>query len=529
MNDAELKSNNNYLNNYIEYNFNKDRKKFSKLKVKLTKRPINVDSFSALDLNNKEYLPYLNQKSSLNYKPTHILTNKYLSSVMENQKNIGRNIEMKDYSTPTKVYSTNWSNCTRNNKLTDFSQNQNFNELIAQNSKNSDNDSNLYSNSQSEIRTYKSNIIEIKKNISHNKIESRISNKNLFERLKFDLNKEIVSEDKNIGKKSQKLINNKNYENINENNKKVKNVIKNKIAKKEKIVDRLYIGNRIFNNIKIENKLIYDIKPLNKTKEKGFVHFSSSKNLEPKNSIKKNEKKDLSDLLINKNSNTNVITQKNLKYFKNSYSQTNLDYNTNCIKLNLNEDKKETEKEEDENIKKQKNKLSKYYALSEPELIAILNIDKDIFKKRNKKYDIHGNKKSIHRNFVQYMNLTRLAKELSNNKKYKKDMKSFIDNEGGDFMRGEKIKFLKTCQKIKCIKPVLSQQSYKFVTIENSKKIVFSKKGKKFPVNHYKLDVLDQITKNEIKETKEHLSILKKNMDSQIINFKKYLDKQVIE
>lgn len=528
MNDIDLKSTNNYLNNYIEYHFNRDRKKFSKLKFKLTKRPPNAGSFSISEINNKESLPYLNQKLSMNYKPNNILTNKYLSSVIENQKNIGRNNEMKNYSTPTKVFSTNWSNCSRNNKLTDFSQNQNFNDLFAQNSKNSDNDSNLYSNSQSEIKTYKSNIIEIKRNNSHRKIESKLSNKNLFEKLKVDLNKEIVSEDKNIGKKNKKIINNKSYENINENNKKIKTIIKNKIPKKEKIVDRLYIGNRIFNNIKIENKLIYDIKPLNKTKEKGFVHFSSSCNLQPKNSIKKNEKKDLSDLLININSNTNVITQKNLKYFKNSYSQTNIDYNTNNIKQNLNEDKKETEKE-DEYIKKQKNKFSKYYALSEPELIAILNIDKDVVKKRNKKNDIHDTKKGIHRNFVQYMNLTRLAKELSNNKKYKKNLKSFIDNEGGDFMRGEKMKFMKTCQKIKCIKPVLSQQSFKFVTIENSKKIVFPEKGKKFPVNHYKLDVLNNLTKNEIRETKEHLSNLKKNMDSEINNFKNFLDKQVID
>ena len=527
MNDIDLKSNNNYLNNYIEYIFNRDRKKFSKLKVKLTKRPINFNSFSVLEINNKENLPYLNQKSSMNYKPNNILTNKYLSSVIESQKNIRRNNEMKNYSTPTKVFSTNCSNSSRNNKLTDFSQNQNFNELIAQNSKNSDNDSNLYSNSQSEIKTYKNNIIEIKNNY-HNKIESKISNKNLFEKLKIDLNKEIITEDKNIGKKNNKIIKNKSYENINENNKKIKTIIKNKTAEKEKIVDRLYIGNRIFNNIKIENKLIYDIRPLNKTKEKGFVHFSSSNNLEPKKSIKKNEKKDLSNLLTNINSNTNVITQKNLKYFKNSYSQTNLDYNNNNIKLNLNEDKKETEKE-DENIKKRKNKFSKYYALSEPELIEILNIDKDVVKKRNKKNDIHGNKKSIHRNFVQYMNLTRLAKELSNNKKYKKNLKSFIDNEGGDFMRGEKMKFMKTCQKIKCIKPVLSQQSFNLVTIENSRKIIFSEKGKKFPVNHYKLDVLNNLTKNEIKETKEHLSMLKKNLDSEINKFKNYLDKQVIE
>ena len=528
MNDIDLKSNNNYLNNYIEYHFNKDRKKFSKLKFKLTKRPPNACSFSISEINNKESLPYLNQKLSMNYKPNNILTNKYLSSVIESQKNIGRNTEMKNYSTPTKVFSTNWSNCSRNNKLTDFSQNQNFNELIAQNSKNSDNDSNLYSNSQSEIKTYKSNIIEIKRSISHNKIEPKLNNKNIFEKLKLDLNKEIVSEDKNIGKKNKIIISNKSYKNVNENNKKIKTIIKNKILEKEKIVDRLYIGNRIFNNIKIENKLIYDIKPLNKTKEKGFVYFSSSSNLQPKNSIKKNEKRDLSDLLINVNSNTNVITLKNLKYFKNSYSQTNIDYNTNNIKQNLNEDKKETEKE-DEYIKKQKNKFSKYYALSEPELIAILNIDKDVVKKRNKKNDIHDTKKSIHRNFVQYMNLTRLAKELSNNKKYKKNLKSFIDNEGGDFMRGEKMKFMKTCQKIKCIKPVLSQQSFKFVTIENSKKIVFPEKGKKFPVNHYKLDVLNNLTKNEIRETKEHLSNLKKNMDSEINNFKNFLDKQVID
>ena len=529
MNDIDLKSNNNYLNNYIEYNFNRDRKKFSKLKIKLTKRPLNVDSFnsfSILELNNKEYLPYINQKSSMNYKASNILTNKYLSSVIESQKNIGRNSEM-NYSTPTKVFSTNWSNCSRNNKFTDFRQNQNFNELFVQNSKNSDKYSNLYSNSQSEIKTYNSHIIEIKKNIPHGKIEPKTSNKNLFEKLKIDLNKEIISEDKNMPKKGNKIINNKSFENINENNKKIKRKNKNKIGEEEKIIDRLYIGNKIFNNIKIENKLIYDIKPLNKTKEKGSVHFSSSNNLEPKNSIKDNDKKELSDLFINKNSNTNIMTQKNLKYFKNSYSQANLNYNSKNIKFNLNEDKKESAKE-DESIKKQKNKLSKC-VLSEPELIAILNIGKDIVTKKNKKYNLQGNKKAIHRNFVQYMNLTRLAKELPNNKKYKKNLKSFIDNEGGDFMRGEKMKFMKTCQQIKCIKPVLSQQSFKFVTIEDSKKIIFSDKGKKFPVNHYKLDVLNNITKKEIEETKEYLSTLKKNMDIEITNFKKYLDKQVID
>ena len=101
-----------------------------------------------------------------------------------------------------------------------------------------------------------------------------------------------------------------------------------------------------------------------------------------------------------------------------------------------------------------------------------------------------------------------------------------MTKDGGDVIRGEKIKFLKTCYQIKFVKPVFSQQSFKYNSLENSKKEIFALKIKKFPVNHYKLDKLSKINQKQINITESNLYDLKNVINLQLTTLLKKIERE---
>jgi hypothetical protein len=119
-----------------------------------------------------------------------------------------------------------------------------------------------------------------------------------------------------------------------------------------------------------------------------------------------------------------------------------------------------------------------------------------------------------------------LAKEIVDNEKYKKNLHSFFSKEEENVMRGEKIKFLKTCYQIKLVKPLLSQHTYEFKKTPSTKKI-FSPKKKQFPVNHFYLDILKKKNLKEINNTKKYLFGLKKNIKTCLNNLVTNLNKEI--
>lgn len=262
-------------------------------------------------------------------------------------------------------------------------------------------------------------------------------------------------------------------------------------------------------------------------------------------------------LKTNPNSNTNSLTRKNLKYFRNSYSQVmtnksktlNNNNNAQTVKKDKYKNKgkdKEINKENNNNFIK--NQYSSYVELSEKDLIKKLNIDNDklnsnknnnLLTKSIKKLSnekafsktkyFGSTKKRHHQKELEYIDLSILAKETSDNKRSKKNLRSFMTKDGGDVVRGEKIKFLKTCYQIKFVKPIFSQQSFKYNSLENSKKEIFALKIKKFPINHYKLDKLSRINKNQINITESNLYDLKNNINSQLTTLLENIEKEFKE
>jgi hypothetical protein len=320
----------------------------------------------------------------------------------------------------------------------------------------------------------------------------------------------------------------------------------------EKIIDILYIGNNIINNCKIKNKIIYDIRPLNKTRERGSIHFLSENDSKPTSEIQTN---------VNANTNTNTITntnannntikgnQKSLKYFGNSHSQfysIYSDFNKN-IPLKIDQDKD-----------KEKEKITKNYELSEKELIDLLKTDKQEENKNNIKIEINpeikNNKKKLekiksfnsinntkyntnerkkdknnNKNNLDYIDLGVLAKELSDNDKKKNNLRlrSFFAKEE-NVIRGEKIKFLKTCHQVKLVKPLLSQHIFKFKNMNGAKKInVFSPKNIKYHPNHFNLDIIKESNMKKITDTKKNLIGLKSNINKYLTNLVEHLEKEI--
>ena len=554
INVSNEKLNNNYLNDYVDYYINKERDKFSKLKYTLFSIK-NFKKISNIESKNK-YLPNINKKTLSNDKSKKIITNKYLESIIKSQKILGRNI--KNDLILSKILDTNWTNYTKKNEINEPNQNNNIKIIDNQNY---NNDLNLNSNTQKENITnnnYEYNKIhnksnkelrmnnsKIKRNISHETINSNFSNKKSIKNLVKDLNKEIINPKRKLKKKITLNIKDiDDYEEFKDKKRKIIDKIKlrKEIEKEEeKIIDSLYIGHNIINNCKIKNKTIYDIKPLNKTKEKASCRFPSSYNSEPKN-LKTNiiSKKPLIHKNINKN--THSITQRILKYFKNSYNQVSSDYRNNNkiknIQIKRDEEIKKENNDNEYNKIIQKTISSNKDEISEREIIKNFSKDEnendmnELLNNNNKK---EFKKKNYIRNWEKYKNkqlyidLSYLAKEINNKKKIRKNMRSFISRDGRDVMRGEKIKFLKTYYKVKHVKPVLSQQLFKFNTLETSKKKIISQKAKKYPINHYKLDILNRENIKEINNAENILLDLKKNINMCLNNFLEKLEKQALE
>ena len=520
-NYIEKEINNNYLNDYIDYYFNKEKQKFSRLKYKLrnniSKKQSEFNSYNIIESNLNEKFPYINKKLLINRK----LINVSLKSIKTDQIKIGtKNNKI----FPIKMFENNNIFNNKQNKKNDL---RNINNL--------NNKSNLLSNSQ----TDDAHINLIRKKSFY----SKKSLKKIRKDLKIELNKELIENDKSS--KSRKNIVDKN---LNKKLKKIRSEIKAKKEKEEeKVIDILYIGNNIFNNCKIKNKTIYDIRPLNKTKERASCHFELENNLKlVPNEIKSNINFNLnantnSSKKINSNT-TNYLTQKSLKYFRNSLSEvysTNTNFHNN-ITIKINEDNNTINTTHIKDIKK--------YELSEQELINKLKFNKDenykdninielneILDKKNRyknkkellKNTFYNNNKNenFNKHFLDFIDLSLLAKEITNNKKYKKNLHSFFLKEG-NVTRGEKIKFLKTCYQVQLVKPILSQRAYEFKTTNTTKKI-FSPKKKFFPINHFKLDPLKETNLKEINNTKKYLFDLKKNMKIHLTNLVNHLNKEI--
>ena len=580
INDSNEKSKNNFLKEYIEHFFNKERNKFSKLKYNLftmknSKKSLNRVPDQIKEVYQKENLPYINSKFLIKDKENkekNIKSSKFINSIIEEKRNLRNNNFINNNFKNSNISNSIQNKTVRKFRLSETNAIRDKIELV--DFKNIKNDSNLYSNQQSENKiinisqNYNSETkvrkkVKIKRAVSSTKINSKLTNKKFFKNLRDELNKEIVIYDRD---KFDNLIK-KNGMNNTDDSIEINEIIRKNRSKmrsqkeieENKIIDRLYIGNHVINNCKIKNMTVYDIRPLNKTKQKASCHFSMTENsFAPKNLHSKNFKIGNLMLKINPNSNTNSLTRKNLKYFRNSYSQVMTNKNKTIIstnnaqsvkkeKLKIKIREKDKEKNKENNNITNKNQFSSYIELSEKDLIKKLNINKDqghannrnnnnlltnsIKRLRNKnpfsktKY-FSCNKKRHQNKELEYIDLSLLAKDTSDNKRNKKNFKSFITKDGGDVIRGEKIKFLKTCYQIKFVKPVFSQQSFKYNSLENSKKEIFALKIKKFPVNHYKLDKLSKINQKQINITESNLYDLKNVINLQLTTLLKKIESE---
>jgi hypothetical protein len=377
----------------------------------------------------------------------------------------------------------------------------------------------INTNDTNEINSYRMKINNLKDAIGPKK-----SSKKILKNIKKILDKEIINSNNITKNRRRSNAFNKGSEDIKKRLRIIKNEIKAKKEKEEaKIIDTLYIGNNIINNCKMKEKIIYDIRPLNKTKEKASCHFSSKDELKPLIfQIKK--KQNINSNINIKSNNTNSITQKYLKYFRNSYSQI-YSNDSNYQSSNTNN--------QIDNIK---------YELSEKELIKKLIVEnenniettKDMNKFINKKKYFSETrnfnpirKGNLFKNNLDYIDLSVLAKEIPDNKRKEKKLRSFYANKEENVVRGEKIKFLKTCNQVKFVKPLLSQKAFEFKTSNSTKKI-FAPKRKKFPVNHFNLDILRNRNKKAINSTENYLYDLKNNMKRHLKNLVEHLDKEIV-
>ena len=306
-------------------------------------------------------------------------------------------------------------------------------------------------NSNSPLPKFKRNIKKRKTQVYQKYLEivSGVLDKELF--LENEKNKEM-----------EKI---KELEEKNNSNKNIENKKKNK-KNKLKIIDSLYLGKSVINNCILRNKIIYDIKPLNQSNQKGKCFFPNEEQ-------------------SNINENYDTYTSRNNF---NSINHTN-HRNNNLLRFNSNDN--------------------------------IINLKKKIIiedRKQNEKIKLSNNKKIIDKNKLK--KLKEIGGEIPLNKLLAKDiieftlpnMKTFYGKGNGDMIRGEKIKFLKTCYPVKFIKPILTQKGYILKPNFISKKLVNHKKKKKFSVNHYNLDIMKKENRDEIKRTKEEMKVIKRNM-----------------
>ena len=532
INDSNHYTNNkNYLKDYIEYHFNKEKNKFSRLKYKLhsinNKKISQITTlYNTIVSNNNRFLPFINKNQIQKEYNNNLYSNsnKYLNSIKTDSK-YEEHIDFDELKTKNfRNFRGLLSDYNHNNNEMNKIQNSNYDINSLTNSQRDYLTINI--NNTNEINSYR--IKEINSIDKIEKVEPKKSNKKILKNIKKLLDKEIVNSP--IRPRRRSNLFNKGSEEIKKRLKIIKSEIKAKKEKEEaKIIDTLYIGNNIINNCKMKEKIIYDIRPLNKTKEKASCHFPS--NEYPKTTkIQLNNRPKINPNIIIKKNNTNCITQKHLKYFRNSYSQfysTNTNFNDNT---NKNDNEYKTIK----------------YDFSEKELINMLFIDNDnenndeikkdynnyINKVKKKYFSETKNSSSMKQdNFIKnnldYIDLSVLAKEIPDTKRKTRKLRSFYGNKDENVVRGEKIKFLKTCNQVQFVKPLLSQKAYEFKTSNSTKKI-FAPKRKKFPVNHFNLDILRNKNIKAINNTENHLYDIKQNMKKHLKNVVDYLDKEII-
>ena len=499
------KANDNFLNDYINYRFMKEKQKFNKLTLSISKynnskKNSKIDSYNTIESKHINKFPYLNYKSPLDYKSRNKIPKNFLSCIKRKPNNSNNKLLPKEFNINT------------------------FNEFSEK-----DKNNNSFANSQREhistktINSNKNDINKkrIKKVLSLDKIEYKINNRKL-KNLKIELDKELIVDDKT--KPKAKDIKN------------LKKIRREKRAKKEKeegkIIDTLYIGKSIINHCKIKNKIIYDIRPLNKTKERASCHFDSDNDNIAKPLIKEIKNDSISNNANLLEPNTQVF--KNYKNLMNKVYSTNSNFHNNILKLNINEERKNSNK-----TQINKNKIIKY-EFSEQELINKLKISDNNKNNSNKKYitinnikkeisypKFLGNSKKVgsSKNILEYIDLSILGRDLDNSKN-KKNLKSFFVSDEENVIRGEKIKFLKTCYEVKLVKPILSQHIYEFKAKLGTKKI-FSPKRIEHPVHYFNLDILKDKNIKSINDTQNHLLELKKNINIYLSNLSNHLDKEI--
>ena len=266
--------------------------------------------------------------------------------------------------------------------------------------------------------------------------------------------------DEKIGNKTNEKV--KTLIQRNRNNLNKKSQENNKEKNNINFIDSIQIGKYIINNCILRNKIIYDIKPLNKSEQKGkcFFHY------EDNNNINSN--------ITDRNTIINSINN-------NSICETNI----------INKEKTQ-KKEKDKNINKllnniQDSKINKIKKICEIPLNSLLS------------KDISPNLKSL-------------------------NLKTFYGRGSGDMMRGEKIKFIKTCYPVKFIKPLLTQKGYilKSHNLSSLSKEINQYKNKNNIYNNIVLRKFKRKNDIKIKSVKDELKIIKRN----IFNAFKWFDEQ---
>jgi hypothetical protein len=280
INDSEnnANKNNNYIKEYIENNFKKEKKKFTRLKYKLNtlnrkKTSQNITLFYTIESNyNNENLPYINKNQIKSEKKYNINSNKILNLIRSSQK-YEENINSDERCVQnTKIFKNILSghNHNENNEDNEMNEIQISNYDINSLSNSKRDYLTINTNDTNEINSYRMKINNLKDAIGPKK-----SSKKILKNIKKILDKEIINSNNITKNRRRSNAFNKGSEEIKKRLRIIKNEIKAKKEKEEaKIIDTLYIGNNIINNCKMKEKIIYDIRPLNKTKEKASCHFS---------------------------------------------------------------------------------------------------------------------------------------------------------------------------------------------------------------------------------------------------------------
>ena len=292
--------------------------------------------------------------------------------------------------------------------------------------------------------------------------------------IKGKLDEELVINPKNKNKINEE---NKINQISTEENKKLlqlqlnNNIDKNNSNLLNHIFRSVKADNKIFNNCLIKDKIIYDITPLNKSKEKGKCNFSK-------------EEKD------KKNKNDSTCLNKDSFFKRNTFfEEINKQYN----------------------LTSNNNPNNNFYKEKSFNNIRIKREDKN---KRNK--NMHSKSFGVFPSKTQTkttrnIHLKQLYYDLPN---FVKNKNIFIYYKNGvGVTRGEKLKFLKTSYHVNLLKPLDTQQYFKIKMpnkIKKNDEII----TKKFPINHYNLDVINKNNKKLMKD----LNNIQNNISSQIKN-----------